>query len=267
MEPKIIYGTAWKGQKTASLVEMALKKGFRALDTACQPKHYQEDLVGEGIKASGLARSELFLQTKYTSPSGQDLARIPYNPNDEIPKQVEDSLKRSLQNLNTDYLDSWLLHGPLETFAKTLEAWTAMESGLSSGQVRQIGLSNVYSLDLLKALFAAARIKPKVLQNRFYKETNFDDEIRRFCKLNDIAYQSFWTLTANPQILQNPEMIRIAHHHQKTPPQIFFNYLNLKGITALTGTTDEWHMMEDLQFQSFELTPMEIKTMDQWIPH
>lgn len=78
--PSIFYGTAWKKERTAQLVQLALKSGFRAIDTACQPKHYQEAGVGEGILRSGIPRDQIFLQTKFTPVDGQDPNKIPYDP-------------------------------------------------------------------------------------------------------------------------------------------------------------------------------------------
>ncbi|MCX7101020.1 MAG: aldo/keto reductase, partial [Methylobacter sp.] len=77
--PRIIYGTAWKKDATAAWVEQAIGLGFRGIDTACQPKHYNEAGVGAGVVAcykSGIDRSELYLQTKYTPLSGQDPAQV-----------------------------------------------------------------------------------------------------------------------------------------------------------------------------------------------
>ena len=82
--PPVFYGTAWKKERTAELVELAIRMGFRAIDTACQPKHYNEAAVGEGILKSKIAREELFIQTKYTPFNGQDPNRVPYNPKDPI---------------------------------------------------------------------------------------------------------------------------------------------------------------------------------------
>lgn len=78
--PSIFYGTAWKKERTAELVQLALKSGFRAIDTACQPKHYQEAGVGEGILRSGIPRDQIFLRTKFTPVDGQDPNKIPYDP-------------------------------------------------------------------------------------------------------------------------------------------------------------------------------------------
>lgn len=90
--PRMIYGTAWKEQRTADLVERAVLAGFRGIDTACQPKHYQEELVGAAIakvqKVHGIPRTDLFLQTKYTPEAGQDPKRIPYDPRASLPEQV-----------------------------------------------------------------------------------------------------------------------------------------------------------------------------------
>ena len=80
--PRLIYGTAWKKERTAALVELALRQGFRGVDTACQPKHYNEEGVGGGLAAAfgaGLARSEIYVQTKFTPFAGQDPNDVPYD--------------------------------------------------------------------------------------------------------------------------------------------------------------------------------------------
>jgi diketogulonate reductase-like aldo/keto reductase len=121
--PPVFYGTAWKKEKTAQLVEMALRSGFRAIDTACQPKHYNESGVGDGIANSQVPREELFIQTKYTPFSGQDPNKVPYNPKDPLEAQVQASLETSLKNLRTSYLDSLVLHSPLNNLEKTMKVW------------------------------------------------------------------------------------------------------------------------------------------------
>src|ERR1700690_4520373 len=92
--PRIIYGTAWKKSATAQLVSLAIRSGFRGIDTACQPKHYDEAGVGTGIAATlgqGLSRAELYLQTKFTSLSGQDPDRIPYDRKATLSDQIAQS--------------------------------------------------------------------------------------------------------------------------------------------------------------------------------
>jgi diketogulonate reductase-like aldo/keto reductase len=109
--PKIIYGTAWKKDATTRLVHEAVQIGFRAIDTANQPKHYQEALVGEALLAlssEGISRDQLFLQTKFTPADGQDRG-IPYDPRADLASQVRQSFASSLRHLHVEYLDSYLL--------------------------------------------------------------------------------------------------------------------------------------------------------------
>ncbi len=266
--PPLIYGTAWKKERTATLVTDALTAGFRGIDTACQPKHYNEAGVGEALAASvaqGLTRSELYVQTKYTPFNGHDPLRIPYDPNARLEEQVRQSFEQSLRNLQTDYLDALILHSPLDDRRDLLEVWRSMESLCDTGCVHLLGISNCYELELLEYLWQQARIKPSILQNRFYAATHYDQDLRVFCRKNQIIYQSFWTLTANPQVLKHPELQTLAKRHQKTVAQIFFRYLNQIGIVPLTGTTDKIHMLEDLAIVEFSLSEPECVTISELI--
>ena len=203
--PKIFYGTAWKKERTPELVYQAITNGYRGIDTACQPKHYSESGVGEGLKMAynnGITRSDLFIQTKFTSINGQDPNRIPYNVHAPLPEQVRQSFQVSLQNLHTDYLDSLVLHSPMDTMEQTLTVWKVFEEFHFQGKVKYLGISNIYSLDALREIYDTVVIKPRFVQNRFYKQSGFDIGIRAFCIEKGIQYQSFWTLSANPNILQ-----------------------------------------------------------------
>jgi diketogulonate reductase-like aldo/keto reductase len=254
--PPILYGTAWKKEHTAELVSLALRLGFRGVDTACQPKHYDEAGVGAGIAvclAEGLARADLYLQTKFTALAGQDPERLPYDPRAPLETQVRQSFDTSLRNLQTTYLDCLVLHSPLGELKQTLTAWRAMEELASSGAVRQLGISNCYSLAYLKELQRAAGVKPAVVQNRFYADTGYDREIRAFCSENEIVYQSFWTLTANPHLLKSEPVRALAAKHERSPVQVLFRYLTQERVVPLTGTTREAHMREDLAIFEFEL--------------
>src|SRR4249919_2637391 len=110
--PDFLYGTAWKEDRTQVLTELALRMGFRGIDTANQRRHYFEAGVGQGLAAAyraGLvARSDLFLQTKFTYRPGQD-DRLPYDPAASLAVQVAQSLAGSLEHLGTDYVDSYVL--------------------------------------------------------------------------------------------------------------------------------------------------------------
>ncbi|AAU93214.1 oxidoreductase, aldo/keto reductase family [Methylococcus capsulatus str. Bath] len=256
--PGIVYGTAWKKDRTAALVEQAVSLGFRGIDTACQPKHYDEPGVGAGLAActnAGLERADLYLQSKFTPVDGQDPERMPYDPKASLAEQVARSFESSLKNLRTSYLDCLILHSPLSKEKDTLDVWRAMETVFDGGGARQLGISNCYRPELLERLYRWSRVKPAVVQNRFYAETRYDREIREFCRQNRIVYQSFWTLTANPSILAHATVRALAATHGRTPAQIFFRYLTQIGVVPLTGTASEAHMREDLAIFEFELTP------------
>jgi diketogulonate reductase-like aldo/keto reductase len=266
--PKILYGTAWKKEKTAELVATALRMGFRGIDTACQPRHYNEAGVGEALKTlktEGLQRKELFIQTKFTPVAGQDLNNIPYNPNAPLEEQVFQSFEQSQINLQTNYVDSYVLHSPLFPFSHLLKVWRAMEVISLRGDAKRLGISNCYDLGTLKRLFEEAEVKPTVLQNRFYNDTGYDVELRSFCDEHNIQYQSFWSLTANPHILNSKAVTNAAFAHGIDTPQIFYTYLLAKNIVPLDGTTSEVHMQEDLKVLQLSLTQKEIDLIDQMI--
>ncbi len=263
--PQMIYGTAWKKEHSAQLVEMALLEGFVGIDTACQPKHYNEFGVGVGLQkglSKGIQRESLFIQTKFTPLRGQDPQNIPYDPKDTITNQVRTSCEVSLQNLGISIIDSLVLHSPYPHFEQTMEAWTTLESLVKIGVVRQIGISNCYDLSLFEKIFTTASIPPSVLQNRFYKDTNFDSSLRDFCTKHHIVYQSFWTLTANPTVLRTKPIIDCASRYNKSPEQIFFRYLTQRNIAPLSGTTSVQHMRDDLAIFEFELTDVDCVHID-----
>lgn len=263
---QLIYGTAWKKEKTASLVVKAIKYGFKGIDTACQPKHYFEPGVGQALKelaAVGITRDEIFLQTKFTPLTGQDPNNIPYDPNASLHEQVKQSFSVSKANLRTDYIDSFILHSPLNTHQETIEVWKAMEEIFYQSEVKQLGISNCYDIKKFQQLYTDANVKPAVLQNRFYAETHFDKDLRLLCVKNDIVYQSFWTLTANPNLLQSAVITDIAAVKRKTPAQVLFRYLTQVGVTPLTGTTSDDHMVDDLAIFKFELSEADLNRIHQ----
>ncbi len=255
--PWLIYGTAWKKERTADLVVKAIQAGFRGIDTACQPKHYDEALVGaalQRLKELGVERESLFVQTKFTPLSGQDPKRVPYDKNAPIESQVAQSFERSKKNLKTQYVDSLILHSPVAPHSLLMKAWSVMEAIQKTGEARQLGISNCYDTEIMRRLYADAKVKPAVVQNRFYQETGYDADLRNWCSNHGVIFQSFWTLTANPHILDSNTVRSLSRKYKKTEAQIFFRYLNQSCIVPLTGTCSEKHMREDLSVFDFELS-------------
>ena len=137
--PDFLYGTAWKEERTPALVELALRAGFRGIDTANQRRHYFEAGVGEGLaaayRAGVVARPDIFLQTKFTYRPGQD-HRLPYDAAANLSTQVAQSLAGSLEHLGTDHVDSFVLHGPSSGYGWTdadAEVWEAMRKERDAG--------------------------------------------------------------------------------------------------------------------------------------
>lgn len=264
--PPILYGTAWKEADTQRLVTQALTLGFKGIDTANQRRHYFEEGVGLGIqqflKSSQKTRSDLFLQTKFTPIHGQD-NRKPYDEFDSLTNQVRQSFASSLDHLQTDYIDSYVLHGPALSrgiIDADLEIWQAMEALVLDGKVKFLGISNV-NIAQIKELYNKVSIKPSFIQNRCFSITQWDQEVREFSQKYQIIYQGFSLLTANQPYISNTRIQSIATKYNKTIPQIIFRFAQQIGILPLTGTTDLQHMKDDLNSHDFELAFDEI----QWI--
>jgi diketogulonate reductase-like aldo/keto reductase len=258
LNPSFLYGTAWKEERTASLTELALRMGFRAIDTANQRRHYFEEGVGQGLAAAYseglLTRAELFLQTKFTYQRGQD-HRLPYDPEASLAVQVAQSMSSSLDHLRTDYVDSYVLHGPSsndEWADDDSEVWAAMCKERDAGRTRLLGVSNV-SLLHLQQLEAGRAELPTFVQNRCYARLGWDRDVREFCRERKIIYQGFSLLTANQGVLTHPFIAGLAAHSKATPAQIVFSFARSIGILPLTGTSNADHMKQDLASGNLEL--------------
>jgi diketogulonate reductase-like aldo/keto reductase len=207
----------------------------------------------DGLKEAGLRRGDFYVQTKYTSIHGQDPERLPYDPRSSIPDQVNASVASSLKNFRIDgsldepYLDYLVLHSPFPSEKQTQEAWRAIEAHVPKS-VRLLGISNIYHLPALQALYDFAKVTPFVVQNRFYKDTGYDKGIRAFCAEKGITYQSFWTLTANPQLLRSSAVRTVADGAQVNAPVALYGLvLALGPLSVLNGTKSAARMAEDLQ--------------------
>jgi len=264
--PSFMYGTAWKKEATTQLVQLAVTAGFTAIDTANQLIHYQEALVGEALLAlaqQGVTRDRLFLQTKFTSTNGQD-HRTPYDASADLTTQVVQSFDSSLAHLHTDYLDSYVLHGPYQRQglgAADQEVWAAIEALYRSGKTKMIGISNV-TAEQLAQLCAEAIVKPMVVQNRCYAAFGWDKEVREICRAHGIIYQGFSLLTANQGIFAEPAIRAIAQRLGAGLAQVVFRFAMQVGMLPLTGTTNPQHMKDDLQAEQFTLTADDMQVIE-----
>ncbi len=267
MAPPFLYGTAWKEERTESLVLQALDAGFRGIDTANQRKHYFEAGVGAALAkafdAGSVGRDDLFLQTKFTFRGGQD-DRLPYDPDAPIGDQVLQSFERSLEHLGVERIDSLVLHGPSRRQGlgpADESAWRAMEAIQQAGRVTHLGVSNV-SGEQLDALLGLAEVKPTFVQNRCYASRGWDASVRRRCDEGGLTYQGFSLLTANRDVLASDAAKAIASAHGATVPQVVFAFARQLGMLPLTGTSDRAHMRQDLDALSLRLTGDQLRTLE-----
>ncbi|KAK3988133.1 NADP-dependent oxidoreductase domain-containing protein [Cladorrhinum sp. PSN332] len=263
--PAMIYGTAWKKERTAELVYQAIKAGFRAIDTAAMKRHYDEALAGEGIRRAineGIVtRQDLWIQTKYTPRDPDFLVAVSPGGGDasSISAQINASVASSLSNLSFSaeggepqpYLDALILHSPYPTLSHTLEAWNdGLRPFVESKQVRHLGISNT-PLSVLEALFGSSKVKPYIVQNRFRAaEYSWDVGTRKFCAENGIKYQGFWTLTGNPGAWQKAGFVRDVAEGSGVGLAEAWYVLMMEGgtdIVVLNGTTNEGRMKGDLE--------------------
>ena len=265
--PPLLYGTAWKEDRTAALTELALRSGFRGIDTANQRRHYFEAGVGQGLaavyRAGVVTRAELFIQTKFTYVAGQD-HRLPYDPAADVGTQVAQSLASSLEHLGTDAVDSFVLHGPASGYGWSetdVEAWAAMTRERKAGRTRLLGVSNV-SLRHLQQMAAVGGEQPAFVQNRCFARAGWDRQVRAFCAERGIVYQGFSLLTANVEVLRHPHVTRIASRSGATPAQVIFRFARAVGMLPLTGTTDPEHMRQDLASPALALSHAEVRAIE-----
>ena len=264
--PAFMYGTAWKKEATTRHVLQAVEAGFTAIDTANQLIHYDEARVGEALlrlAQQGTTRDRLFLQTKFTPVNGQD-DRTPYERTASITVQVRQSFDSSLTHLHTDYLDSYVLHGPYHRGGlgpEDWEVWAAIESLYVGGKVKMIGISNV-SAGQLGLLCERATQRPMVVQNRCYAAFGWDKAVRDLCRSHDIVYQGFSLLTANREVFLDPAIRTMAEKYGTGVAQVIFRFAMQIGMVPLTGTTNPQHMADDLQADRFTLTPDEVQRIE-----
>jgi diketogulonate reductase-like aldo/keto reductase len=264
--PSFMYGTAWKKEATAQLVQLAVASGFTAIDTANQLIHYQEALVGEALHSlanNGIRREMLFLQTKFTPAGGQG-DQTPYDATADVATQVRQSFDSSLAHLRTDYVDSYVLHAPYSRRGlgeADWQVWAAMEDLYQSGKTKMIGVSNITAAQLAQ-LLEQANVKPMVVQNRCFAALGWDKDVREICQAHGLIYQGFSLLTANREVLIYPETQRLAKRLGATPAQIVFRFAMQVGMLPLTGTTSELHMKQDLEAERLTLSAAEVRQIE-----
>ena len=220
----------------------AVESGYRLIDTASVYKN--EENVGRGIASCGIPRNELFITTKVWN-TAQRLG------------DIQGAFERSLDRLKLDYVDLYLIHWPVP--GCFINSWQALERIRESGQAKAIGVSN-FEISHLEALFQTSGIVPAVNQIEYHPLWKQSD-LYEYCKERGIAVQAYAPL-ARGAYLKKDTMIHIGETYGKSPAQIGLRWLVQKGISAIPKSVNPERIAENADIFDFELTDMEMKTID-----
>ena len=255
----IVYGAKSKGDETDKLVTQAISAGFRHIATGGFHSEYNESAVGIGWKESGVPRNELYLQTLFVAKSvnnyGAQNCKVegcPASSDLTIENQVHLSIKSSLHNLQTTYIDSVLVHNfraKLQTYEDTLAAWRVLESYVEKGIIRHLGIVSVHDRDYLSRLHNETKVTPSIIQNRFHSNRGYDVELRPMFKDLGMANQLFWILTgsAGGRVRNNGIITEIARKQGVSNEVLLYSFVTVcLGSTPLIGSKTLKHMEEDV---------------------
>ena len=243
--PQIGLGT-WPLDDTqaAAAVVQAVEAGYRHIDTAV--KYGNETGVGDGVRASGLDRSELFITTKLDGEfQGQDRAVA--------------GLEGSLKRLGLDYVDLLLIHWPLPRRDEFISTWKTFERLQAEGKVRSIGVSN-FKPAHLERLMDACDVVPAVNQIQVSPTITRIVDIA-YNRRHGIATESYSPLGAGSDLLNAPVLGRIAQKHGKTPGQIVLRWHVEQGLVAIPKSANPQRMKENLGIFGFALDTDDITSI------
>ena len=266
--PDFLYGTAWKEERTPALTELALRTGFRAIDTANQRRHYFEAGVGQGLAAAyraGLVtRADLFLQTKFTYRDGQD-HRLPYDPEADLSTQVAQSMASSLEHLGTDHVDSYVLHGPASGYE-----WTGRRRPrlAGDGEGARCGPHPAPRREQCVPGSAGAdaghrRRDPRVRPESLLRPPRMGPRgavVLRGARASSTRGSRCSRRTRRSCATRSSPALPRAS--SATPAQVVFRFAQAVGMLPLTGTSDPEHMVQDLASHALTLSPDEVRTIE-----
>lgn len=243
-------------EQTTAAVEAALATGYRHIDTAAAYGNERE--VGEGIRNSGLDRSEVFIETKvWVSDYGYE--------------QTRHAWEKATAKLGVDYLDLLILHQPApDRFDKVIAAYKALESLLAEGKVRAIGVSN-FMPHHLKQLLAATDTVPALNQvelhpyfiQRDVQEADAEHGIltQAWSPIGGITFYPGWG-EARRNVMEDPTIADVARKHGKSPAQVMLRWHLQQGRSAIPKSTNPARIAENFDVFDFELSPEELAAID-----
>lgn len=226
-------------------LETALEAGYRAIDTAAI--YGNEEGVGSAVNGSGIARDELFITSKlWNSDQGYETALRAFD--------------KSLEKLQLDYLDLYLIHWPASKNSAHVETWRALEELYKQGRIKAIGVSN-FKETHLETLLSKAEIVPAVNQVELHPRLT-QMPLREYCESKDIRIESWSPLMQGGVVLSDEVVQGIAHSHGKTPAQIVLRWHVQHGLIVIPKSATPERIKENIDIYNFKLSEDEIKAID-----
>jgi 2,5-diketo-D-gluconate reductase A len=220
---------------TAEVVRTAIDAGYRLVDTAAA---YQNEAgVGEGVRAAGVPRTDVFVATKL------------WNTHHDYDEALR-AFDKSLQRLRMDYVDLYLIHWPVPPQDRYIDAWRALVRLQEDGRARSIGVCN-FMVEHLRRIIGETGVIPVVNQVELHPQFQ-QTELRSFHAARGIVTQS-WSPLGQGQLLKHPELARIAARHGKTPAQAIIRWHLDSGLLVIPKSIRPERIAENFEVFDFQL--------------
>jgi diketogulonate reductase-like aldo/keto reductase len=230
--------------EATNAVECALQTGYRLIDTAAM--YENEKQIGEGIRRSGITRNEIFVTTKV-------------NNTDQGYDETLNAFEKSLNLLNIDYIDMYLIHWPIK--GKREQTWKAIEYLYQNGLVKNIGVAN-YLLPFLNELKNYSSIVPSINQMEFSPYLFMDKELN-YCQEHHIVLQAYTPLVRGEKFT-DPKLKKLAEKYNKTPAQIILRWAVQQGISTIPKSSNANRIKENFNIFDFDISSDDIHQMNHW---